>query len=103
MTPPQDKSDEKSLFVRLQSGVLTSIPALSALIFVVVAINSTADVVALLKGVILTLLPGFIAAVTAASLWWWAGVLPGAAGAEPAPAPGEREDPQGAARRALLS
>lgn len=86
------ESNDKSFFETLRGGVLTSIPALSALVFVVVAVKvfrtsgmeatttvavvSTADVVALLKGVILTLLPGFLAGLTAASMWWWAGVLP---------------------------
>lgn len=82
----------KSFFETLRGGLLTSIPALSALVFVIVtikvfrasvmettttvAIVSTADAVALLKGVILTLLPGFLAGLTAISIWWWAGVLP---------------------------
>lgn len=85
-------NNDKSFFETLRGGVLSSIPALSALVFVVVAVKvfrtsgmeatttvavvSTADVVALLKGVILTLLPGFLAGLTAASMWWWAGVLP---------------------------
>jgi len=84
--------DEKTFFDTVRNTLLTSVPVLSALIFVVVsvkvfraalmdttttvAIVSTADVVALLKGVILTLLPGFLAALTAAAIWWWAGVLP---------------------------
>lgn len=88
VTPPETKS----FFDTLRGSVLSSIPALSALVFVIVAVKvfrasmmettttvaivSTADVVALLKGVILTLLPGFLAGLTAASIWWWAGVLP---------------------------
>jgi hypothetical protein len=104
-----EKNDE-SFFETLRGGVLTSIPALSALVFVVVAVKvfrtsgmeatttvavvSTADVVALLKGVILTLLPGFLAGLTAASMWWWAGVLPGRK---------ESEELRAAASGALLS
>ncbi len=100
----------KSFFDTLRGAVLSSVPALSALVFVVVAIKvfrasmmettttvaivSTADLVALLKGVILTLLPGFLAALTAASIWWWAGVLPERLAGDDAPA---------AARRALFS
>lgn len=91
MTDAQ-RQDEKTFFDTLRSMILTSVPVLSALIFVVVsvkvfraalmdttttvAIVSTADVVALLKGVILTLLPGFLAGLTATSIWWWAGVVP---------------------------
>jgi hypothetical protein len=100
----------KTFFDTLRGAVLSSVPVLSALVFVVVAIKvfrasmmettttvaivSTADVVALLKGVILTLLPGFLAGLTAASIWWWAGILPERLGGAGAPA---------AARRALLS
>jgi len=100
----------KSFFDTLRGAVVSSVPALSALVFVVVAIKvfrasmmettttvaivSTADLVALLKGVILTLLPGFLAALTAASIWWWAGVLPERLAGDDAPA---------AARRALFS
>jgi hypothetical protein len=106
----QQEEPGKSFFDTLRGAVLSSVPALSALVFVVVAIKvfrasmmettttvaivSTADLVALLKGVILTLLPGFLAGLTAASIWWWAGVLP------------ERLDGAGAkeaARRALFS
>jgi hypothetical protein len=100
----------KSFFDTLRGAVLSSVPALSALVFVVVAIKvfrasmmettttvaivSTADLVALLKGVILTLLPGFLAGLTAASIWWWAGILPERLDGADAPA---------AARRGLLS
>lgn len=71
---------------------MTSIPAMTALVFVIVAVKvfrasmmettttvaivSSADVFALLKGVILTLLPGFLAGLAAVSIWWWGGVLP---------------------------
>jgi hypothetical protein len=41
-----------------------------------VAIVSNADVYKLLKGIILTLLPGFLAALAAAAVWWWGEVLP---------------------------
>jgi hypothetical protein len=86
------EDDEKSLFDTLRIGILTGLPALSAFVFIVVAVKvfraslmettttvaivSNADAVALLKGVILTLLPGFLAGLTAASIWWWGGVLP---------------------------
>jgi len=100
----------KSFFDTLRGAVLSSVPTLSALTFVVVAVKvfrasmmettttvaivSDADLVALLKGVILTLLPGFLAGLTAASIWWWAGVLPERLAGDDAPA---------AAKRALLS
>jgi hypothetical protein len=87
---PDPKAE--SFFDTLRGSVLSSIPALSALVFVIVAVKvfrasgmeatttvavvSTADAVALLKGVILTLLPGFLTGLTAASMWWWAGLLP---------------------------
>lgn len=99
-----------SFFRTLQSGVLTSFPSVSALIFVIVAVKvfrasmmettttvaivSTADIVVLLKGVILTLLPGFLTALTATAIWWWASVLPARAGGA---------QPQNAATRALLA
>lgn|GEM_PF-5295673 len=86
------REDEKNLFDTLRIGIITGLPALSAFVFVVVAVKvfraslmettttvaivSNADAVALLKGVILTLLPGFLAGLTAASIWWWGGVLP---------------------------
>ena len=92
MTPANEKKEKSDLFGTLRGTIATSIPALSALVFIVVAVKvfrvsgmeatttvaivSNADTVALLKGVILTLLPGFLAALTATSLWWWAGVLP---------------------------
>ena len=41
-----------------------------------VAIVSNADDFQLLKGIVLTLLPGFLAGLTAAAIWWWAAVLP---------------------------
>jgi hypothetical protein len=86
------KEEGTSFFDTLRGSALASIPALSALLFVVVAVKvfrasgmettttvaivSTADDVALLKGVILTLLPGFLAGLVAVSVWWWAAVLP---------------------------
>jgi len=82
-----DGTAEAGLLRTLASTVLSSIPVLSAIVFLAVAIKvfrasnmetvttvaivSTADVVALLKGVILTLLPGFLAGVVAAAIWWW--------------------------------
>ena len=99
-----------SFFDTLRGAVLTSVPALTALVFIVVAIKvfrasimettttvaivSNADLFALLKGVILTLLPGFLAGLTAASIWWWAGMIPERLDGADAPA---------AARRALFS
>jgi hypothetical protein len=90
-TAPRDETPD-SFFKTLQSGVLSTLPALSALVFVIVAVKvfrasmmestttvaivSTANAVALLKGVILTLLPGFLAGLTAISIWWWASVVP---------------------------
>jgi hypothetical protein len=106
-TPPH-----KTLMETLQDTVLTSIPVLSALVFLIVSIKvfrvsgmettttvavvSQADPFALLKGVILTLLPAFLEAATAAALWAWARILP------------TRDLPEGqptrdAARRTLLS
>jgi hypothetical protein len=85
-------TDASTFFDTLRGAILTSIPALSALVFVIVAVKvfrasmmettttvaivSTANAVALLKGVILTLLPGFLAGLVAVSIWWWGGVLP---------------------------
>jgi hypothetical protein len=89
MTEPAKPGDFLS---GLAGRVWTSIPVLSALTFVLVAVKvfrasymetsttvaivSSADQVALLKGVVLTLLPGFLAAVIVAAIWWWAGTLP---------------------------
>jgi hypothetical protein len=86
------QADEKSLFDTLRIAIVAGLPALSGLVFVVIAVKvfraslmettttvaivSNADAVALLKGVILTLLPGFLAGLTAATIWWWGGVLP---------------------------
>jgi hypothetical protein len=91
MATKEDKAG-KSFLETLQSSVLTSIPVLSAVVFIIVtikvfrvsgmettttvAIVSQADAFELLKGVILTLLPAFLEAITAASLWAWARVLP---------------------------
>jgi hypothetical protein len=90
--PGRPAGEVNGFFETLRGAVLTSIPAMSALVFVIVAVKvfrasmmeitttvaivSTADVIALLKGVILTLLPGFLAGLTAVSIWWWAAVLP---------------------------
>jgi hypothetical protein len=90
--PTPQTAEVGGFFDTLRGAVLTSIPAVSALVFVVVAVKvfrasmmettttvaivSSADVFALLKGVILTLLPGFLAGLVAASIWWWGGVLP---------------------------
>jgi hypothetical protein len=86
----KDESD-KTFIGTLGGMVLTSLPVVSAVVFFAVAIKvfrvanmetattvavvSQADVVALLKGVVLTLLPGFLAAVVAAAIWWWAGEI----------------------------
>lgn len=87
-----ERQGDPKFFDTLRGSILSSIPALSALIFVIVAVKvfrasgmettttvaivSSADVIALLKGVTLTMLPGFLAAVTAASMWWWADSFP---------------------------
>lgn len=83
---------DKTFMGTLGGMVLTSLPVVSAVVFFAVAIKvfrvanmetattvavvSQADVVALLKGVVLTLLPGFLAAVVSAAIWWWAGEIP---------------------------
>jgi len=98
MTPDDEVS--KSFIDTFRGVVLSSIPALSVFVFVVVAVKvfrasgmeatttvsvvATADAVALLKGVILTLLPGFLAGLTAVSMWWWGGVLPRGTGRQEA-------------------
>jgi len=82
----------KTLSETVRSGILTSIPLVSALTFVIVAIKvfrvsgmettttvaivSTADALALLKGVLLTLLPGFLEVLTAAAIWAWRSTVP---------------------------
>lgn len=97
-------------FDTIRGAILTSIPALAALVFVVVsvkvfrasrmettttvAIVSNADDFQLLKGIVLTLLPGFLAGLTAAAIWWWGEVLP-----ERLEGPQARKD----AERALFS
>ena len=81
-----------SFFDTVRGAIVSSIPALTALVFVVVsvkvfrasrmettttvAIVSNADPFQLLKGIILTLLPGFLAALAAVAVWWWGGILP---------------------------
>jgi 4-amino-4-deoxy-L-arabinose transferase-like glycosyltransferase len=105
---PANDNASNSFFSQLASQVLTSIPVVTALVFLVVSIKvfrvaheetsttvaivRTADVIALLKGVILTLLPGFFAAGVAASLWWWASAIPD-----------EGELTQDSAKRALVN
>lgn len=82
----------QDFFSTLRGSVIASIPALTAIVFVIVsvkvfrvsgmeatttvAIVSSADVLDLLKGVILTMLPGFLTALTAVAMWWWADSLP---------------------------
>jgi hypothetical protein len=91
MATEEDKQ-RKSFLETVQNSVLTSIPVLSALVFIIVTIKvfrvsgmettttvavvSQADAFELLKGVILTLLPAFLEAMTAAALWAWARALP---------------------------
>lgn len=86
-TRPTAGERQKGLVDSLGSTVLSSIPVLSALLFLAVAIKvfrasnmettttvaviSSADVVSLFEGVLLTLLPGFLAGVVAISIWWW--------------------------------
>ena len=97
-------------FETLRGAILGSIPALAAFVFVVVsvkvfrasrmettttvAIVSNADDFQLLKGIVLTLLPGFLAGLAAAGIWWWAGTLPERLDGPGAPA---------ASKRSLLS
>src|ERR1700682_5180372 len=85
------KEGSDNVLKTLQGTVWSSIPALSVLVFfavtvkvfraarmettTTVAIVSSADTVALLKGVVLTLLPGFLAGVVAAGIWWWSGFV----------------------------
>jgi hypothetical protein len=92
MQQPSADTERRSPLSNLEGGLLTSIPVLSALVFVIVAIKvfrvsgmettttvsiiSKAETFALFRGVIVTLLPGFLEALTAASIWWWAAVLP---------------------------
>ena len=89
---PTETDRTPSLLKGLETRVLTSIPVISALVFIVVTLKvfrvsgmettttvsivSEADTFALLRGVIVTLLPGFLEALTAVSLWLWASRLP---------------------------
>lgn len=113
--PPSEPSDAaktdspaspSSFLETVRGTVLSSLPTVSALTFVVVAVKvfraanmetsttvaivSNADVVALLKGVVLTLLPGLLAGIVAATVSWWGASLP------------TTEEP-GAARKALFN
>lgn len=83
---------QTSMVGAVSGAILSGIPLVTTVLFFVaavkvfraanmetattVAVVSSADVVALLKGVILTLLPGFLAALTSAAIWWWSGILP---------------------------
>ncbi len=83
----EDASEGRLLLRTLAGNILSSIPVLSALLFLAAAIKvfrasnmetvttvsvvSSANIVALFKGVILTLLPGFLAGVVATAIWWW--------------------------------
>jgi hypothetical protein len=89
---PRQPDPVSGFFDTIRGAIFTSIPALAALVFVIVsvkdfrasrmettttvAIVSNADDFQLLKGIVLTLLPGFLAGLTAAAIWWWAAVLP---------------------------
>ncbi len=82
--PGAPNEEPKHLFETFRTRALASVPALSILTFVIVAVKvfrasgmetsttvaivSTADVIALLKGVVLTLLPGFLAAASGSGL-----------------------------------
>ena len=97
MGEPTPDAASRGFFDSLRGTVLASIPALSALVFVIVAVKvfrasgmeatttvaivSEADQFTLLKGVVLTLLPGFLAALTAIAMWWWADSIPEPPGA----------------------
>ncbi len=107
---PRASDPAAGFFDSIRGAIFTSIPALAALVFVIVsvkvfrasrmettttvAIVSNADDFQLLKGIVLTLLPGFLAGLTAAAIWWWAAVLP-----ERLEGPGARAE----AERALFS
>lgn len=83
---------ERTFLATLGGVVVTSLPVVSTVVFLAVTIKvfrvanmetattvavvSQADVIQLLKGVVLTLLPGFLASLVAASIWWWAGDIP---------------------------
>ena len=93
----------------VRSTLFASVPALGVLVFLIVAVKvfraahmetattvavvSSADPVALLKGVVLTLLPGFLTAVVAAGIWWWVGDTPSGS---------QALDPAATARTALF-
>lgn len=83
---------DKTFLGTLGGVVVTSLPVVSTAVFfavtikvfrvanmetaTTVAVVSQADVIQLLKGVVLTLLPGFLASLVAACIWWWAGEIP---------------------------
>jgi hypothetical protein len=108
--------DNGGLIGKLGGTALASIPALSAMTFVVVAVKvfrvagedisttvaivSQANDVELLKNIVVTLLPGFLGAGVAAAISWWARELPiqPATGAR---APGDAD--RTTARNALTS
>lgn len=89
MSPPER---EKTFLATLAGVVITSLPVVSSVVFfavtikvfrvanmetaTTVAVVSQADVVQLLKGVVLTLLPGFLASIVAGCIWWWAADIP---------------------------
>jgi len=87
------KKSESALLDTARQVLLTGVPIVSVLMFIAVAIKvfraahmetsttvaivSSANVVALLKGVVVTLLPGFLAGLIAAAVWLWVRAMPG--------------------------
>jgi hypothetical protein len=109
--------EEQTFLGTLGGIVLTSVPVVTTVVFfavtlkvfrvanmdtaTTVAVVSEADVVALLKGVVLTLLPGFLAALVSLSIWWWADELPTANLEHPAVAASGRRSTQARKAAAL--
>lgn len=97
----KDDDVEQTFLGTLTGAVISSIPVVSTIVFLAVAIRvfrvanmetvttasvvGESDLIALLKGMVLTLLPGILAAIVSAAIWWWAGDIP-------APAKGESSD-----------
>ncbi|MCW2541537.1 MAG: hypothetical protein JWN95_3262 [Frankiales bacterium] len=96
---PEPAADTPTILDLARRVVISGVPVASALVFVTVAIKvfraahmetsttvavvSSANAVDMLKGVLLTLLPGFLAALVAVAIWWWIQAVPvdGASGA----------------------
>jgi hypothetical protein len=114
MSDPGDQ--DKTFMATLGGVVVTSLPVVSTVVFfavtikvfrvanmetaTTVAVVSQADVIQLLKGVVLTLLPGFLASIVAACIWWWAADIPRPAAGH---AGREQVDPEAASRAVSLT